>query len=187
MPPQPQLLRLAASLRTRQTPHFHQHKRTPDDGQRSAAAAPFVQAHLGMQPFPGANAHRAVALTLQAILVGRFGPRLWILTAEPLSVTTRTTSWGRRTLRVGIEAAPRAQPNQKLHARAFEPLLDLHRIVEKASKTKSGTAPSVANRSTIALTCSVAILFWFSLGWRRLRSIGAAQESRSKLSCAMNW
>ena len=35
----------------------------------------------------------------------------------------------RRALQVCIEAPPRAQPNQKLHARAFKILLKLDRIV----------------------------------------------------------
>jgi hypothetical protein len=73
------------------------------------------------------------------MLMGRLGPRIWIPAAELLSVTARTAGRSRRPLRVGIEAPPRTQSNQKLHARAFETLLELDGIVARVEDEERRT------------------------------------------------
>jgi hypothetical protein len=59
-------------------------------------------------------------------------------------VTSRTTGWSRRPRRIGIEVVPRAQPNQKLRSKPFEPLLELYGIVAGVEDEKRGTTNLLA-------------------------------------------
>jgi hypothetical protein len=68
--------------------------------------------------------------------MSRLWPAVGVLALELLSVTSRTAGWSRRTLWLGIEVAPRAQPNQMLRAMPFEPVLKLDGVVAGAEDEK---------------------------------------------------
>jgi hypothetical protein len=101
-------------------------------------------------------------------------------------MATMAADRGGRPDGIGVEAAARSQTDEDLSPASLQALVHLHRIVEKASKTNKGTAPSVGNRPSRALTCSAASALVFLVGGTRSTSTGAVQLSRANPSRAIH-
>ena len=86
-----------------------------------------------------------------------------------------------REARVAVEALPRSQTDEDLARTPLQPRCSFTGSYP-ASKTNKGTAPSVGDRPSKALTCSVATMFVSRSGWTRKTFTGAVQLTRTKPS-----
>jgi hypothetical protein len=106
-------------------------------GQKPAATTNFVGPHLRVQVRPGSYAHRSVTGVLACVLGRGFGPgtRIVALHLRAVAAWSAGEDGGTSEARIGIEATPSSQTDEDLARALLEPLLQLHGIVEEASKT----------------------------------------------------
>src|SRR5215217_1733278 len=133
VPPQPQHARLSSG--PRKAWNFNQNQRAPHDGRRSTSATILVELHFGMQVRPGAYLYRAVSRIFAVMLLRRRRPCRWLFGLQLRTMTARAPG-PRWRWRIGIEATPRAQPDEHLRPTSFQPLLQPHRIVSSVEDEK---------------------------------------------------
>ena len=182
MPPEPEGLRLAGLLG--QTADLDEQQR-PAHNRPSAArvALGMLAVRLGMQPRPRPHAHRAVLRVRDGELSGGGGPSRRRITDELVAVATgpagpRLGGW------VGVEAAPRAQPDHNGGRCVPQRLGELDRIVAGVEE-EPGRGSATGTWGRKAAIGSAASALACSCGRSRRTRRGAVQLSRAKPTWAI--